>query len=204
MVQSLASALTSLRDVDGIIGSFVVDSDGALVAQDLPAYFAGVAEEVGPRVHRLCDALSLSEGAVSTCTVRYANHKLALRSVNGALLAVLTIATVNAPALRIAMNLVARKCAERDLSPSSERAGSAPPPPQLTASTPPPSVAPVSSAPRSPSSTAATLPALVAPAYPVEPSAPPETRRSYAGAPDAGGPTPKKERALFFRGKRIG
>ncbi len=208
MVQSLASALSSLRDVEGTIGSFVVNSDGVLVAQDLPAYFAGVAEEVGPRVHRLCDALSLSEGAVSTCTVRYSNHKLALRSVNGALLAVLTVASVNAPALRMAMNLVARKCAAQDLSNPSEVSSSTQPPPPAAPTTasptaPPASVAAASSGVRSLSSTAATLPAMVAVQYPVEPSAPPETHRSYAAAPEAGGAAPKKERAVFFRGKRI-
>jgi predicted regulator of Ras-like GTPase activity (Roadblock/LC7/MglB family) len=203
MVQPLASALSSLRDVEGIIGSFVVNSDGVLVAQDLPAYFAGVAEEVGPRVHRLCDALSLSEGAVSTCTVRYSNHKLALRSVNGALLAVLTVASVNAPALRMAMNLVARKCAAQDLSnPDQVSSSTRPPPPVAPSVAPPPSVAVASSGVRPLSSTAATLPAMVAARYPAEPSAPPETHRSYA--PDASGPAPKKERATFFRGKRIG
>jgi predicted regulator of Ras-like GTPase activity (Roadblock/LC7/MglB family) len=210
MVQSLASALSSLRDVEGTIGSFVVNGDGVLVAQDLPAYFAGVAEEVGPRVHRLCDALSLSEGAVSTCTVRYSNHKLALRSVNGALLAVLTVASVNAPALRMAMNLVARKCAAQNLSNPSEVSSSTQPPPSVAPSTAtttapptasPPSIAAASSGVRSLSSTAATLPAMVAAQYPIEPSAPPETHRSYA---PEGGATSKKERATFFRGKRIG
>lgn len=196
MVQSLASTLSSLRDVDGIIGSFVVNGDGVLVAQDLPAYFAGVAEEVGPRILRLCDALSLSEGTVSTCTVRYTNHKLTLRSVQGALLAVLTSAAVNAPALRMAMNLVARKCAAQDLSV----------PESGNPSVPPPSVAPTSSGPRSLSASAATLPAMVATAYPpADVPAPPETRRSSPMAPEGGGSIgPKKERALFFRGKRIG
>jgi predicted regulator of Ras-like GTPase activity (Roadblock/LC7/MglB family) len=206
MARSLAAALTSLRDVEGIIGSFVVNRDGELVAQDLPAYFAGVAEEVAPRVHRLCDALSLSEGAVSTCTVRYTHHKLALRSVNGALLAVLTIASVNAPALRMAMNLVARMCAAQDLSTPGEVSDSTRPPPFTPSTAPPPNVTAASSGVRSSSSTAATLPALVAAQHPIEhatEAAPPETRRS-SSAPEAGGVAPKKERALFFRGKRIG
>lgn len=199
MSQSIAQALSSLRDVDGIIGSFVVNSDGELVAQDLPAYFADVAEEVAPRIHRLCDALSLSEGAVSACTVRYTNHKLTLRLVQGALLAVLTGTAVNAPALRTAMNLVARKCAAQDLSSAADTS--------RASTRPPPSVTPPEVAPRSSSATAATLPAMVAVnAHVPEPSGPPETRRSVgAAAPEAGTPNaPKKDRAVFFRGKRIG
>jgi predicted regulator of Ras-like GTPase activity (Roadblock/LC7/MglB family) len=200
MAQSLSATLSSLRDVEGIIGSFVVNKDGDLLAQDLPAYFAGVAEEVGPRVLRLCDALSLSEGAVSTCTVRYTNHKLTLRSVDGALLAVLTSAAVNAPALRMAINLVARKCTPHALS--------APP---VSDSAPPLSVAPPSPLPPSvpaPSSqrTPSTAPVPTISPIPVtEAPAPPETRRSYPAAPESDGSlAPKKERALFFRGRRIG
>ncbi len=202
MAQSLSATLSTLRDVEGIIGSFVVNEDGDLLAQDLPAYFAGVAEEVGPRVLRLCDALALSEGAVSTCTVRYTNHKLTLRSIDGALLAVLTSAAVNAPALRMAINLVARKCTTVALNV-----------PIVGDSTPPPSVAPPSHGqPSVPASSSqpqlppAPVPPMVASVHPVaEAPAPPETRRSYPAAPESDGSVaPKKERALFFRGRRIG
>ncbi len=202
MAQSLSATLCSLRDVEGIIGSFVVNKDGDLLAQDLPAYFAGVAEEVGPRVLRLCDALALSEGAVSTCTVRYTNHKLTLRSMDGALLAVLTSAAVNAPALRMAINLVARKCTTVALTA-----------PNVGDSAPPPSVAPLSPAQATvpPSSSqrplsAAPVPATVPSVHPVaETLAPPQTRRSSPAAPEGDSSVaPKKERALFFRGRRIG
>ncbi|HSC86870.1 MAG TPA: hypothetical protein VLC09_06345, partial [Polyangiaceae bacterium] len=119
MGANLKMVLSSLRDVDGIVGSFVVNSDGDLVAEDLPAYFAGVAEQVAPRAVRLRDALSLTEGSVSACTIRYADHKLSLRSVHGALLAVVASQGVNAPALRMAMNLVARKCSPEELASAS-------------------------------------------------------------------------------------
>lgn len=217
MAQTLTSTLSSLRDVDGIVGSFVVNSDGELIAQDLPAYFAGVAEEVGPRVLRLRDALALSEGPVSACTVRYANHKLSFRSVPGAVLAVLAVATVNAPALRMAMNLVARKCASEDLSsyePTSSRI------PPVVSSAPPPPVAPVppvaavaavspnvpSAPPPRPSAPAfgtATLPSVpvsdvTAAALAARSAAPPASKP--AEIPESG----EKKRAVYFRGKRIG
>jgi predicted regulator of Ras-like GTPase activity (Roadblock/LC7/MglB family) len=204
MGANLKMVLSSLRDVDGIVGSFVVNAEGDLVAQDLPAYFDGVVEQVAPRAIRLRDALSLSEGSVSNCTIRYADHKLSLRSVHGALLAVLANHTANAPALRMAMNLVARKCSPAELASAAyttsppavteapptvaQQAPSSAPMPQVSAPPPPPRAV----------VGAATLPSVPSP---VTVPATPASRQQASEEPADG--STRRSRAVYFRGKRV-
>jgi predicted regulator of Ras-like GTPase activity (Roadblock/LC7/MglB family) len=110
--RSLQKWLGSLRDIEGILGSFFVSAEGDVLEADFPPAFQAVASSVGQRVARLRDALSLGGSQVSTLTVRYPHHKLALRSVSGGVLVVLAVATVNDAALRTAMHLVGQRCLE--------------------------------------------------------------------------------------------
>jgi predicted regulator of Ras-like GTPase activity (Roadblock/LC7/MglB family) len=104
----LSRVLTGLRDVDEVQGSFVLAGDGALIARDLPAVFhAALFADVGPRLARLRETFDATN-ATSTITMRFTDHKLHIRSVGSSLLCVLSGAAVNGPALRMAMNLVAR------------------------------------------------------------------------------------------------
>ncbi len=80
------ATLQTLRDLDGILGSFLVSDSGTIVAQDLPAYFGTAATDIGPRAQRLQEALSLSQGEVNQCVLRYGPHKISLRPINGGLL----------------------------------------------------------------------------------------------------------------------
>lgn len=122
-------ALESLRDVQGVIGSFVVNAAGNVFAQDLPSYFGSAAYEVGPRTLRLGEALRLAEGDVSQCILRYGSHKIALRPVGPGYLTVLASSDVNVPALRMASNLVSRQVKGHLLS--AAVADTSPPPPTV-------------------------------------------------------------------------
>src|SRR6187397_2730446 len=105
----LVQALTGLRDVEEVQGSFLVGDDGELLARDLPAVFhAEIFKAVAPRLLRMREMFELAAGA-GTLTMRFTDHKLHVRTVGKKLLCVLTGASVNAPALRMAMNLVARR-----------------------------------------------------------------------------------------------
>ena len=105
-----SDALTGLRDVDDVQGSFLVGGEGTLLARDLPAVFhAELFAEVGPRLVRLREMFDPGSKQPSTLTLRFSEHKLHVRSVGEMLLCVLTGAKVNAPALRMAINLVARR-----------------------------------------------------------------------------------------------
>jgi len=189
-MQDLATTLSSLRDLEGIVGSFVVSESGDVIAKDLPAYFDGVLEEVGPRLLRLRDALDLAEGDVSACNVRYAGYKLTVRSMQGAIITVIADAKVNGPALRMAMNLVVRRCGSEDLS---SRASLTPPPPTAYA-LPYDRSSPATTTPNSADSTRTDAAGLVQPSL-------------HAGgrAPEGGSSGQhRKKRELLFRGKRVG
>jgi predicted regulator of Ras-like GTPase activity (Roadblock/LC7/MglB family) len=107
-MNALSRILSGLRDVDEVQGSFLLSGDGTLLARDLPPVFhEGLFADVGPRLARLRDTFDASNGS-STLTMRFTDHKLHVRSVGSKLLCVLSGASVNGPALRMAMNLVAR------------------------------------------------------------------------------------------------
>jgi predicted regulator of Ras-like GTPase activity (Roadblock/LC7/MglB family) len=116
----LSNTLNGLRDVDDVHGSFLLGPEGELLARDLPAVFhAELFAEVGPRIARLRDTFDPSGSEPTSATLRFADHKLYLRSLGTSVLCVLTGAKVNVPALRMAMNLVARRVEARGV-PASE------------------------------------------------------------------------------------
>jgi predicted regulator of Ras-like GTPase activity (Roadblock/LC7/MglB family) len=121
-VNALSRTLAGLRDVDEVQGSFVLSRGGELIARDLPAVFhAELFADVGPRLARLRDTFDPGHGS-STLTMRFTDHKLYVRSVGDKLLCVLGAAAVNEPALRMAMNLVARQLENAPLAESDEPA----------------------------------------------------------------------------------
>ena len=108
----IIETLAGLRDVDDVRGSFLLNGGGLLVARDLPTLFrAELFADVGPRLLRLRETLESDGDDLSTLTLRFAEHKLHLRTVGALLLGVITGAKVNGPALRMAINLVARRVA---------------------------------------------------------------------------------------------
>jgi predicted regulator of Ras-like GTPase activity (Roadblock/LC7/MglB family) len=149
--------LVGLRDIEGIIGSFVVSSDGDLVGRDLPSVYddetlAGVA----PRLLRLRDGVAGESREPAALVLRYLEHKIHVRSAGSGILCVLTEPKVNTPALRVGMKLVARR-----VTPLAERAvgveRSSPPAPPVTErsrAAVQPVVTPSQSAPAQPASSA--------------------------------------------------
>lgn len=110
----ITDTLAGLRDVDDVRGSFLLAGGGQLVARDLPALFQpDIFGEIGPRLVRLRETLESDGDDVSGLTLRFAEHKLYLRTVGALLLGVITGARVNGPALRMALNLVARRVASQ-------------------------------------------------------------------------------------------
>ena len=105
-----AGALAHLRDVPGIEGSFVVSDMGRLLARDMPPVFDDdVLGEVGPRALRLRDTLGYAGEDLDSAVVRYADYLFFLRPLNDGVLCVLTAQSVNVPAVKMAMNLCARR-----------------------------------------------------------------------------------------------
>jgi len=105
-------ALVGLRDVDDVVGSFLIGASGELLAKDLPQVFRDeLFVDMGPRLVRLRETLELGGEGMGSLLLRFAEHKLHVRAVGSSLLGVVTGAGVNAPALRMATNLVVRRIA---------------------------------------------------------------------------------------------
>jgi predicted regulator of Ras-like GTPase activity (Roadblock/LC7/MglB family) len=121
-------ALTALRDVAGVHGSFVLSLGGELVGKDLPAVFHDeLFVEVGARLSRFVETLAADGDEVSSAVLRFDEHRLHVTRFAHGLLAVITANEVNAAALRMALTLTTRRIE-----------------PELAAliTSPPPSVAP--------------------------------------------------------------
>lgn len=147
----MQAILSTLRDVDGVIGSFVLDAEGHPSARDLPSVVDdGALGDVGPRLGRLTEALEASGKTLDGCAMRFGAHQLYLRRCGEGLLCIVTREGCTAPALRMAAKLVAKRLdAQAVAAPASH--GSLPPPPASLPPTPPPPIAavePVAEGPR--------------------------------------------------------
>jgi predicted regulator of Ras-like GTPase activity (Roadblock/LC7/MglB family) len=173
---SIEDSLRTLRDVEGVFGSFVFTASGTLVSKDLPTVFGDdVLSEVGPRIARLYETFASGGDELESVMLRYFEHKLYVRKMTWGLLGILSGVQVNLPALRMVGNLVARKI-DPEVAATVSRA------PTMARTPSPPKAAPVK--------TSSTPPPL-----PVAPVAPPEIRES---AP------PMSERTVrMYRGRRI-
>jgi predicted regulator of Ras-like GTPase activity (Roadblock/LC7/MglB family) len=106
----ITQILAGMRDVDGVHGSFVVTRTGALAGKDLPPMFDdAVLSEVGRRVVRLHEGLCAEGDDFEHCVLRFADHKLYLRSIAHGFLCVLSTNSVNTPALKMALTLTSRR-----------------------------------------------------------------------------------------------
>ena len=138
----ISQILAGIRDVDGVHGSFVVSKSGTLAGRDLPPMFDdAVLTEVGHRIARLHDGLCASAEDFDQCVMRFADHKLYLRSVPNGFLCVLSRNAVNTPALKMALTLTSRRV-DPLIADAVTRASAPSPDVPLPATEAPPSVAP--------------------------------------------------------------
>jgi len=108
----LDRALTSLRDVEGVYGSFLVSFSGRTLARDLPIMFDEQAVAVAAeRVARFGEAFEGDPIGLEMSVLRFGDHKLHLRRVSRGFLCVLTALRVNMPTLKMALTLVGRRMA---------------------------------------------------------------------------------------------
>jgi predicted regulator of Ras-like GTPase activity (Roadblock/LC7/MglB family) len=106
----MSSTLGTLKDVAGVMGSFVFTDDGRLVAREIPALFDDVAlTEASGRLTRLRDTFAAVGDAFDVAVVRFRDHKLYLKMLGAGMLCIVAEGPVNMPALRMAANLVSRR-----------------------------------------------------------------------------------------------
>ena len=102
MPTSLFPILSTLRDVDGVHGAFVISEDGALIDLDMPAMFEpSLFGEVGPRIVRLRETFASGGDEMDACALRYGDFKLYVRAMQKGFLCILSSIGVNMPALKM-------------------------------------------------------------------------------------------------------
>jgi hypothetical protein len=146
MTDRCVQLLRSLRDVEGVIGSFIWHKNDGLLVRDLPVYFdSSILNEVGPRIERIYEAFRGAGDELDGATLSYAVYKLHLRELDLAYIAVVSGADVNAPTLKMAMHVVGRGvCAELEAATAPQVDTSQPQPmatepaPARVSATPPP------------------------------------------------------------------
>lgn len=164
----METALRSLRDIDGVLGSFLVDDNGQLLARDMPGIFDDHAlRSASQRLSQMRAAFEADGAPFEGCTARFGGHLLVLRSAAKRTLCVLCPVGTNMTTLQMGLNLVSRRAHELP-----ERASLPPPAPSYGglpyASVPPPAPAPQRAAP---SSSGQRLSAPPAPAAQLDPTA---------------------------------
>ena len=139
---SVRDSLATLRDVGGVIGSFVCTPNGQLVSREISAMFDdGALAEAGSRFVRFREAFAAGGDELEVGVVRFEDHGVYMRVVGNSLLLILIQGAVNMPALRMAANLVGRR-----IGPAVAQAESAPLPALRPAESAPPPVRPRRSA----------------------------------------------------------
>lgn len=109
----MESSLATLRDVEGVFGSFVLARDGSLIVRDMPAMvdektLAGV----GRRVARIRAALEAGGRRNEQFSIRFGEHLLLCKAADALTLCVLVAGRTNLLALQMGTTLVARRVAQ--------------------------------------------------------------------------------------------
>lgn len=105
-----SSVLSALRDIEGVLGSFVIDADGHILARDLPAMFEPSAlTNASLHLSRLRAALESTAAGFDSCVARFGRHLVILRALRGNTLCVLCPEGTNLPAVQMSSTLIARR-----------------------------------------------------------------------------------------------
>ena len=152
MRTSIFPILSTLRDVDGVQGAFVISDDGTLIDLDMPAMFApSLFDEVGPRIVRLRETFASGGDEMDACTIRFSDFKLYVRAMQTGFICILSSIGVNMPALKMGAQLAQRRILAElglaDSSPVSSPPSSLAPPSWTTGVYGPASTAPPASSP---------------------------------------------------------
>lgn len=108
--ETISRALSALRDVAGVHGSFVLRPTGELLGKDLPAVFHDdLFVEVGARLSRFVETMAADGDEVTSAVLRFDEHRLYVTRFAHGLLAVIAANEINAAALRMAVTLTTRR-----------------------------------------------------------------------------------------------
>jgi hypothetical protein len=107
---STERALQRIQDVEGVVGSFVSNAGGELLARHSPPEFTDTAlRRTALRVARIVRCAELCELDVRRCDLRFDRYQLLIWRFAGGVLGVLAVALVSKRALGMAARLAIRE-----------------------------------------------------------------------------------------------
>jgi predicted regulator of Ras-like GTPase activity (Roadblock/LC7/MglB family) len=110
----MQTILASLKDIPGVVGSFVLNPQGALLAKEMPAvYPVAIFPEMGRRLVSVGEVLEQQTAAFQELLLKFEGSWLFVRRTTQCLLSVLVTETVNYPALRMATNVALRQLSDQ-------------------------------------------------------------------------------------------
>jgi len=143
----MQTTLASLKDIPGVVGSFVLNPQGALVAKEMPAvYVDAIFPELGRRLVSVGEVLEQQTTSFQELLLKFEGSWLFVRRTTQCLLSVLVAETVNYPALRMATNVALKQLSDQL---AAQPARAAAPVPAAVEAAPAPA-APVEAAPAKP------------------------------------------------------
>ena len=106
--------LSALKDIQGVVGSFVIDVNGSLLSREMPALYPdSVFPEIGRRLGGVSGALETQKGPYTELLLKFDAYWLLSRRTPHCSLNILTTDAVNYPALRMATNVAVKQIEEQ-------------------------------------------------------------------------------------------
>lgn len=106
--------LTALKDIPGVVGSFVLADQGALLCREMPAIYPdAIFPELARRLVGMKEAVETQASPFSDLLLKFDAFWLLNRRASKCTLSILTTQAVNYPALRMATNVALKQIEER-------------------------------------------------------------------------------------------
>jgi predicted regulator of Ras-like GTPase activity (Roadblock/LC7/MglB family) len=126
----MQAILTALKDIPGVVGSFVLTPQGTLAAREMPpVYPDDIFPELGRRLATIGEVVDSQMGPMQELLMKFEGFKVFVRHAANCCLTVLVAESVNFPALRMATNVALKQVvAEMEANPPAAPVAPAPVP----------------------------------------------------------------------------
>lgn len=106
--------LTALKDIPGVVGSFVLNDRGTLVSREMPAIYPDeIFPEMGRRLVGVYEAIASQAAALGDLVLKFEGYWFLCRRTAQCFLGILMTETVNFPALKMATNVALKQLDEK-------------------------------------------------------------------------------------------
>jgi hypothetical protein len=120
-------SLTSLRDIPGVFGSFLLTPEGELSARDMPQMYQDATfADIGRRLRGIAETAASAVRGYHEILAKFNGYWLLSKLTPNGTLNVVAAETVNFPALRMATNVAIRHLTAEPLKPLAPAAATSP------------------------------------------------------------------------------